>query len=84
MMIEQGYGDTMQDTVGAIAQLAMVTVLYHGTVAMLTAANAKLASQLEAAQSYTKMLKDEILAHKAKLRPVWQGQRPAKSRNNNN
>jgi uncharacterized protein YukE len=40
---------------------------------MLTATNDKLASQLEASQEYIKMLKDEILALKAKLKPAWQG-----------
>jgi hypothetical protein len=49
MMIEQGRGDTMQETVNAIAQLATATASDHGTVATLTATNAKLASQLEAA-----------------------------------
>jgi hypothetical protein len=84
IMIEQGRGDTMQDTVDAIAQLATETALDCGTVATLTATNAKLTSQLEAAQLYIKMLKDEILALQAKLKPAWQGQRPAKSVNNNN
>jgi hypothetical protein len=56
----------------------------RGTVAMLTATNDKLASQLEAAQRYIKMIKDEVLALKAKLKPAWQGQRPAKSKNNDN
>jgi hypothetical protein len=52
-------------------------------VAMLTVTNAKLAFQLEEAQSYIKTLKDEILALKAKIKPAWQGQRPAKFTNNN-
>jgi hypothetical protein len=56
----------------------------RGTVATLTTANAKLASQLEAAQVYINMLKDDILSPKAKIKPAWQGQRPAKSTNNNN
>jgi hypothetical protein len=46
--------------------------------------NAKLASQMEAAQAYTKMFKDEILALKAKIKPAWQGQHPSKSMNNTN
>jgi hypothetical protein len=46
MMIEKGRGDTMQDTVDAIAQLATATASDHATVAMLTATNDKLASQL--------------------------------------
>jgi hypothetical protein len=45
---------------------------------MLTATNAKLASQLEAAQSYINILKDEILALKANIKPASQGQQPAK------
>jgi hypothetical protein len=79
MMIEQGRGDNMQDTVNAIAQLATETASAsdRGT-------NAELASHLEAAQAYIKMLKDEILILKAKIKPAWQGQRPAKSTNNNN
>jgi hypothetical protein len=46
MMIEQGHGDTIQGTVENIAQLATAMALDHGTVAALTASNAKLASQL--------------------------------------
>jgi hypothetical protein len=84
MTIEQGCGYTMQDTVDAIAQLETATALDRRTVAMLTAANAKLAYQLKAAQSYIKMLKDEILALKEKIKPAWQDQRPAKSNNNIN
>jgi hypothetical protein len=83
MMIEQGHGDIMQNTVDAIAQLESATASDRGTVATLTANNAKLAPQLEAAQVYTTILKDEILALKAKIKPAWQGQRPAKSTNNN-
>jgi hypothetical protein len=72
MMIEQGRGDNMHDTVDAIAQLSTetATASNRGTVATLTATNAKLASQLEAAQSYIKMLKDDILALKAKINPA--------------
>jgi hypothetical protein len=83
MMIEQGHGEAMQGTVDAIAQLTTVTASDSGTVATLTATNAKLASKFEAAQAYIKTLKDKILAMKAKIKPVWQGQRPAKSTNNN-
>jgi hypothetical protein len=75
--------DTMQDTVDAIAQLATSTASGRGTVATITTTNAKLASQLEAAQSYIKMRKDDILSLKAKIKPACQGQRPARSRNNN-
>jgi predicted RNase H-like nuclease (RuvC/YqgF family) len=70
MMIEQGRGDNMQYTVGEIAQLAMTTASDRGTVATLTATNSKLASQLKAAQAYIKMLKDEILALKARIKPA--------------
>jgi hypothetical protein len=73
----------MQVTVDEIAQLATEMASDRGTVATLTVTNAKLASQLEAAHAYIKMLKDEILVLKAKIKPVWQGQRPSKSINNN-
>jgi hypothetical protein len=71
MMIEQGCGDTMQDTVDAIAQLATAMASDRGTVSTLTATNAKLASHLEVEQAYSKMLKDEITALKVKLKPTW-------------
>jgi hypothetical protein len=71
MMIEQGRGDNMQKTVDVIVQLAMATASDHVTVATLTATNAKLESQLEAVQVYIKMLKDEILALNAKIKPAW-------------
>jgi hypothetical protein len=51
MMIEHGREETMQDTVDAIAQLATETASDRGTVATLTATNAKLATQLEAAEA---------------------------------
>jgi hypothetical protein len=63
-MIEQGLGDSIQDTVDAIAQLATATASERGTESTLSATNAKLASQLEAAQAYIKILKNEILALK--------------------
>jgi hypothetical protein len=81
MMIQQGHGYTMQYTVDAIAQLAMISD--RRTVATLTTTNAKLASQMEAAQAYIKMVKDEIIALKVNIKPAWQGQLPAKSTNNN-
>jgi hypothetical protein len=84
IMVEQGCGDNMQDTDNAIAQLSTATASDRRTVATLTATNAKLASQLGAAQAYSKMPKDYILALKANIKPAWQGQRPAKSTNNNN
>jgi hypothetical protein len=51
VMIEQGRGDNIQDTVDAIAQVATGTVSDRGTVATLTENNAKLASKMEAAQA---------------------------------
>jgi hypothetical protein len=84
MIIEQGCGDTMQGTADAIAQLVIATASYGRMVATLTATNPKLASQLESAQLYIKTLKYEILALKAKIKPAWQGQHPAKSINSNN
>jgi hypothetical protein len=60
----------MQDTVDAIAKIATATTSDHRTVATLTATNAKLASQLEAAHAYIKILKDEIIALKAKIKPA--------------
>jgi hypothetical protein len=84
MMIEQGRGDNIQYTIDAIAQLATATASDRGTVAKLTATNAKFASPLKAAHTYIKMLNDEILALEAKIKPARQGQRPAKSMNNNN
>jgi hypothetical protein len=82
MMIEQGREETMQDTVDSIAQLATATASDCGTVATLTTTNAKLATQLEAAQSQIAQLKDDIAALKTKIKPAWQGQRPIKTTNN--
>jgi hypothetical protein len=59
MMIGQGSEEKMQDTVDAIAQLATATASNRGTVATLTTTNAKLATQLEAAQAQIVQLKDE-------------------------
>jgi hypothetical protein len=81
-MIEQGREETMQDTVNAIAQLAAATSSDRRTVATLTTTNAKLATQLEAAQAQIAQLKDEIAALKNKIKPAWQGQRPIKTTNN--
>jgi uncharacterized protein YukE len=74
MMIEHGWDDTMQDTVDAISQLATATASDRGTLATLTTTNAKLATQLEAAQAQIEQLKDEIAALKNKIKPDWQGQ----------
>jgi hypothetical protein len=82
MMIEQGRDKTMQDTVDAIAQLATATASDRGTVSTLTMTNAKLATQLEAAQAHIVQLKDEIATLKNKIKPSWQGQRPIKITNN--
>jgi hypothetical protein len=70
MMIEQCLGDSMQDTVYAIAQLATAMASDRGTVATLTATNAKIASQLEAAQAYINVLKYEIPALKTNIKPA--------------
>jgi hypothetical protein len=79
MMIEQGREETTQDTVDAIAQLRTATASDRGTVATLTTTNAKLATQLEAAQAQIAQLKDEIAALKNKIKPAWQGQRSHKT-----
>jgi hypothetical protein len=82
MMIEQGRDGSMQDTAEAIAQLATATASDRGTVATLTTTNAKLATQLEAAHALIAQLKTEIATLKIKIKPVWQGQRPARTTNN--
>jgi hypothetical protein len=82
MMIEQGREETMQDTVNAIAQLATATASDRRTVATLTTTNAKLATQLEAAQAQIAQLKDKIAALKNNIKPAWQGQRAIKTMNN--
>jgi hypothetical protein len=80
MRIEQGRDESMQETAGAIAQLA--TVSDWGTVATLTTTNAKLATQLEAAHALIAQLKSEIVTLKIKIKPVWQGQLPTRTTNN--
>jgi hypothetical protein len=82
VMIEQGRDDSMQETADATAQLAMATSSDRSTVATLTTTNAKLANQLEAAHALITKLKSEIATLKIKLKPVWQGQRPARTTNN--
>jgi phage shock protein A len=74
MMIEKGREQTMQDTVEAIAQLETATASDRRTVATLTTTNAKLVTQLEAAQAQIAQLKDKIAALKNKIKPAWQGQ----------
>jgi Tfp pilus assembly major pilin PilA len=51
-------------------------------VATLTTTNAKLANQLEAAHALIAQLKSKIAALKSKIKPAWQGQRPAKTTKN--
>jgi hypothetical protein len=82
VMIEQGRDDLMQETADAIAQLATATASDRSTVATLTTTNANLANQLEAAHALIAKLKSEIATLKIKLTPVWQGQRPARTTNN--
>jgi predicted RNase H-like nuclease (RuvC/YqgF family) len=82
MMIEQGRDDSTKETVDAIAQLATTTASDRGMVATLTTTNAKLANQLEASHSLIAQLKNEIATLKNKIKPAWQGQRPAKTTNN--
>jgi hypothetical protein len=76
----------MQETAQAIAQLATATATAtasdRGTVTTLTTTNAKLANQLEAANALIAQLKSEIATLKNKIKPVWQGQRPARTTNN--
>jgi hypothetical protein len=73
----------MQETAEAIAHLATATASDRGTVATLTTTNAKLANQLESAHALIAQLKSEIATLKSKIKPAWQGQRPAKTTNNN-
>jgi hypothetical protein len=82
MMIEQGRDDSMHETAEAIAQLATATASNPGTVATLTTTNAKLANQLEAAHALITQLKSEIVTLTIKIKPVWQGQRPTRTTNN--
>jgi hypothetical protein len=72
MMIEQDLDESMQGTVGAIAQLATATASDRGTLATLTTTNAKLANQLEAAHALIAQLKNEIATLKNKIKPDWQ------------
>jgi predicted RNase H-like nuclease (RuvC/YqgF family) len=77
MMIKKNCKGTFQVTEDAISQLATATASYRGTVTTLTVTNTKLATQLEASQEYIKKLKEEIAELKEKMKPFWQGQRPA-------
>jgi hypothetical protein len=82
MMIEQCRDDSMQETAEAIAQLATATASDRGTVATLTTTNTKLANQLEAAHALIAQLKSKIATLKIKIKPICQGQRPARTTNN--
>jgi hypothetical protein len=82
MMIEQGRDESMQETAEAIAQLATARASDRGRVATLTTTNARLATQLEAAHALIAQLKSEIATLKIKIKPVWQGQRPTRTTNN--
>jgi hypothetical protein len=82
MMIEKGRDESMQDTVDAIAQLATATASDRGKVETLSTTNAKLITQLEAAQAQIAQLKNEIATLKNKIKPDWQGQLPVKTTNN--
>jgi predicted RNase H-like nuclease (RuvC/YqgF family) len=74
MIIEKGRDEKMQDTVDAISQMATATASDRGTVATLTTTNAKLATQLEAAQAQIAQLKNEIAAVRNKIKPAWKDQ----------
>jgi predicted RNase H-like nuclease (RuvC/YqgF family) len=82
MMIEQGRDESMQETAESIEQLATTTASDRGTLARLTTTNDKLANQLEAAHALIAQLKSEIVTLKIKIKPVWQGQRPTRTTNN--
>jgi predicted RNase H-like nuclease (RuvC/YqgF family) len=82
MMIEQGRDESIQETAEEIAQLATAMASDRSTVETLTITNTKLANQLEAAHALIAQLKSEIAALKIKIKPVWQGQRPTRTTNN--
>jgi hypothetical protein len=82
MMIEQGRDYSLHKPSEAIAKLATATASDRGTVETLTTTNAKLANQLEAAHALIAQLKNEIATLKIKIKPVWQGQRPTRTTNN--
>jgi hypothetical protein len=62
--------------------MATATASDRGTVEMLTTTNAKLANQLEAAHALIAQLKSKIATLKIKIKPVWKGQHPARTTNN--
>jgi phage shock protein A len=57
-MIEQYQPELMHDTAEAIAQLATATASHRSTMTTLTTTNAKLATQLEAANALIAQLKN--------------------------
>jgi hypothetical protein len=73
-----------QGTSDAIVQLAVATASNRGMVATLTDNNVKLTLQLETSQAYIQKLKEYIVQLKLKIKPAWQGQRPAKTMANDN
>jgi hypothetical protein len=81
MMIEH---HPYQGITDAILQLAVATASDNDTVATLTDTNARLTLQLETSQAYVKNPKEDIVQLKIKIKPAWQGQRPAKTTNNDN
>jgi hypothetical protein len=81
MMIEQDRDDSMQETEEEIAQLSTATESDRGTVATLTTTNDKLSNQLEAAHALIAQLKSDIATLKNKIKTAWQGQRPARTTN---
>jgi hypothetical protein len=70
MMIEHSHEGTLKCTTDDIAQLKMATTSDRGTMATLTATNAKLTSQLKVSQAYTKKLKEEITDLKTNMKPA--------------
>jgi hypothetical protein len=82
MMIEHNRDGSMQETAEALAQLATATASNRGTVPTLTTTSVKLATQLKAAHALIAQLKSETATLKIKIKPVWQGQGPARTPNN--
>jgi hypothetical protein len=82
MIIEQGRDESIQETADAIAQLATATASDRGTVATLTKTNVKLENQVEAAHALIAQLNTKIATLTIKIKPAWQGQRPARTTNN--
>jgi uncharacterized phage infection (PIP) family protein YhgE len=74
--------ESMNEIAEAIVHLATETASDRSTVATLTTTNAKLASQLEAANALSTQLKNEIATLKNKIKPMWQGQRPIRATSN--